>query len=73
MSVQRSVSGDEITTCTIITTQPNELVAPIHNRMPVILLPDDEEYWLDPDLTEPEPIVNLLRPYPADLLQTSRM
>ena len=73
MSVQRSVSGDEITTCTIITTQPNELVAPIHNRMPVILLPDDEEYWLDPDLTEPEPIVNLLRPYPVDLLQTSRM
>jgi len=73
MSMQRSVSGDEITTCTIITTQPNELVAPIHNRMPVILLPDDEEYWLDPDLTEPEPIVNLLRPYPVDLLQTSRM
>jgi putative SOS response-associated peptidase YedK len=62
-------AGDELTTCTIITTQPNDLVAPIHNRMPVILLPEDEDYWLDPDMTEPEEIVSLLRPYPAELLQ----
>lgn len=58
-----------LTTCTIITTQPNDLVAPIHNRMPVILLPEDEDHWLDPDMTEPEETVNLLRPYPAELLQ----
>jgi putative SOS response-associated peptidase YedK len=62
-------AGDELTTCTIITTQPNELVAPIHNRMPVILLPGDEDDWLDPDMTEPEEMVSLLRPYPAELLQ----
>jgi putative SOS response-associated peptidase YedK len=62
-------AGGELTTCTIITTQPNELVAPIHNRMPVILLPEDEDHWLDPDMTEPEGIVSLLRPYPAELLQ----
>ena len=62
-------AGDELTTCTIITTQPNDLVAPIHNRMPVILLPEDEDHWLDPDMTEPEEIVSLLRPYPAELLQ----
>ena len=62
-------AGDELTTCTIITAQPNELVAPIHNRMPVILLPQDEDYWLDPDITETEEIVSLLRPYPAELLQ----
>jgi len=68
----RDLSGDEITTCTIVTTQPNEVVAPIHNRMPVILLLEDEERWLDPDLTEPEAIVSLLRPYPAELLKTSR-
>jgi putative SOS response-associated peptidase YedK len=61
--------GGELTTCTIITTQPNELVAPIHNRMPVILLPEDEDHWLDPDMTEPEEIVSLLRPYPAELLE----
>jgi putative SOS response-associated peptidase YedK len=65
-------SGSELTTCTIITTQPNELVAPIHNRMPVILLPEDEDHWLDLDMSEPEAIVSLLRPYPADLMAASR-
>jgi putative SOS response-associated peptidase YedK len=66
-------SGSELATCSIITTQPNALVAPIHNRMPVILLREDEERWLDPDMTEPEEIASLLRPYPADLLETSRV
>src|SRR5258705_9044185 len=65
-------NGGELTTCTIITTQPNALVALIHNRMPVILLPEDEEHWLDPDMSEPEEIVSLLRPYPADLMTASR-
>jgi putative SOS response-associated peptidase YedK len=64
--------GRELTTCTIITTEPNELVAPIHNRMPVILLPEDEDHWLDPDMSEPKAIVSLLRPYPADLMTASR-
>ena len=61
-----------LSTCTIITTQPNDLVATIHNRMPGILLPDDEDHWLEPDMTEPEEITRLLRPYPADLMTTSR-
>jgi putative SOS response-associated peptidase YedK len=65
-------SDGELTTCTIITTQPNELVAPIHNRMPVILLPEDEDHWLDPDMSEPDEITSLLRPYPADLMTASR-
>ena len=65
----RNPQGDELTTCTIITTEPNVLVSPIHNRMPVILLPDDEERWIDPDMTEPDEITSLLRPYPADLLE----
>jgi putative SOS response-associated peptidase YedK len=69
----REPSGDELTTCTIITTVPNDAVAPIHNRMPVILLPEDEDTWLDPDLTEPESVVSLLRPYPEKLLQASRV
>jgi putative SOS response-associated peptidase YedK len=62
----------ELTTCTIITTQPNALVAPIHTRMPVMLLPEDEDHWLDPDMSEPDEIVSLLRPYPADLMAASR-
>jgi putative SOS response-associated peptidase YedK len=40
--------------------------------MPVILLPEDEDHWLDPDMTEPEEITRLLRPYPADLMTVSR-
>lgn len=64
----RDLRGDELTTCSIITTAPNLVVAPIHNRMPVILLPEDEERWLDPDMTEPGEIVSLLGPYPDSLL-----
>lgn len=65
----KSPDGHSIATCTIITTTPNSVLAPIHNRMPVILLPDDEEAWLSPDLTEVEPLVSMLKPYPDDLLE----
>ena len=68
--VWHSPNGNELTTCTIITCQPNTVMAPIHNRMPVILLPDDEDGWLNPDITEVEAITSYLRPYPDDLLET---
>jgi putative SOS response-associated peptidase YedK len=45
--VWRKPDGKRVESFTIITTEPNELVRPIHNRMPVILLPEDEEQWLD--------------------------
>jgi len=64
----KSPDGERIATCTIITTTPNRVLAPIHTRMPVILLPDEEEAWLNPDLTDVEPLVSMLRPYPDDLL-----
>lgn len=67
----QSPNGHSITSCTIITTTPNRVLAPIHNRMPAILLPDDEEAWLDPDLTEAESLVGMLRPYPDDLLEAT--
>jgi putative SOS response-associated peptidase YedK len=53
---------------TIITTLPNELVRPIHNRMPVILLPEDEEQWLDVYRTPFVKAKSLLRPYPEELM-----
>jgi putative SOS response-associated peptidase YedK len=65
-------SGEELTTCTIITTTPNKEVQPIHDRMPVILLPEDEDAWLDPDMTEVAAITQYLRPYPDDLLDVMR-
>ncbi len=51
--------------CTIITTEPNALVAPIHDRMPVILPRSAYAEWLDPAEREPEGLQGLLGPYPA--------
>jgi len=51
---------------TVITCQPNAVMAPIHNRMPVILLPEDD--WLNPNMTEAEEIKTYLRPYSDELL-----
>jgi putative SOS response-associated peptidase YedK len=56
------VGGEHIETYTIITTEPNGLCAPIHNRMPVILDPADYDRWLSAE-TPPE---DLLRPFPAE-------
>jgi putative SOS response-associated peptidase YedK len=58
--------GKSIRTCTIVTTEPNELITPIHNRMPVIIKPDDRDRWLDPDEHDPEALIPLLAPYPSD-------
>lgn len=66
-----SPSGNQLTTCTIITCAPNAIVAPIHNRQPVILLPHEEDAWLDPDLSEVEEITRFLRPCPDDLLEAA--
>jgi putative SOS response-associated peptidase YedK len=55
--------GEPITTCTIITTEPNELVRPIHNRMPVILPKEVEDLWLDAPIEDHHRLLDLLRPY----------
>jgi putative SOS response-associated peptidase YedK len=61
--------GDQsIDSCTVITTEANELMADIHDRMPVILSPDDYEFWLDPEFQGKEKLLSLLRPFPADEL-----
>ena len=70
--VWKSSGGYELTTCTIITCAPNATMAPIHHRMPVILLPEDEDAWLDPDKIEVEAITSFLRPYPDELLEAVR-
>jgi putative SOS response-associated peptidase YedK len=62
-------NGDEIRSCTIITTDANPLVGPIHNRMPVILHPEDYRLWLDPDFDEKEPLMDLLKPYPSEEME----
>ena len=54
--------------CAIITTAPNALMTPIHDRMPAILDPVDEARWLDPGITVPEAVLDCLRPYPAEAM-----
>lgn len=58
--------GERMRTCTIITTEPNALMADIHDRMPVILPESAYDLWLDPDTTEPEVLNGLLVPYPTE-------
>ena len=61
-----SDDGSEIRSCTIITTQPNELVEKIHNRMPVILPKDGYTDWIKEGENDPEVLKSLLQPYPGD-------
>ncbi|QQR51994.1 SOS response-associated peptidase [bacterium] len=63
---RKDVEGRELKTFTILTTTPNELVAKVHDRMPVILSHDEEKEWIDPDRIEPERISPLIDPYPAN-------
>ena len=60
--------GEQVRSCAILTTAPNELVAPVHDRMPVILRPEYEALWLDPAITEPAALAPALVPYPASAM-----
>jgi len=57
--------SSQIESCTLLTTEPNELMRPIHDRMPVILPADGYQAWLDPAVEKPEQLLLLFRPYPA--------
>lgn len=57
--------GKKLNTCTIITTTPNSLMEDIHDRMPVILRPEDEADWLGRDNDDVESLLKLLKPYDA--------
>ncbi|TVY01381.1 SOS response-associated peptidase [Cohnella terricola] len=64
-----SPDGRKISTCTIITTTPNSLMADIHDRMPVILRPEDEAEWLDRGNEDVRGLMALLRPYSAEAMR----
>jgi putative SOS response-associated peptidase YedK len=61
--------GSPLRTCAIITVAPNELMAPIHNRMPAILRREEESAWLDPELKETDALVALLKSYSAEEME----
>ncbi len=58
-------AGQWIRSCSILTTTPNAVAAAVHDRMPVILDPDDYDLWLDPGMTNVEAIAEMLKPYDA--------
>ena len=62
----RDEAGQELGSYAVLTTRPNELMSRFHHRMPVILRPEDEADWLDPDLTEPRALERLYEPFPAE-------
>lgn len=68
-SVWKDKEGKEIYTCSIITTEPNELMSSIHDRMPVILSKDEEEVWIDESVKDEERLKSLLDPYPPDEME----
>ncbi len=62
-----------IHTCTIITTDANDLIRPIHDRMPVIIPKDKEAAWLDPYTVKLDELASLLKPYPPDEMVLSEV
>jgi putative SOS response-associated peptidase YedK len=60
-------SDEYLYSCTIVTCEPNDLIRPIHNRMPVVLDPALEAGWLDPE-AEPDELLSMLSPPPDDAL-----
>jgi Uncharacterized conserved protein len=61
---------EPLETFTVITTEPNDLIAELHHRMAVVLAPDEEERWLNGD---PDEVGDLLDPYPGDKLEYFRV
>lgn len=65
----KQADGTPLRTCTIVTVAPNELMAPIHNRMPALLRPEDEAAWLDVAHSKASEALAFLQPYPAEWLE----
>jgi putative SOS response-associated peptidase YedK len=65
--------SNEAMACVILTTEPNDVVRAVHDRMPVILRPEDHARWLDPAFHDPAGLRHVLAPFPAWLMQSVRV
>ena len=63
--------NEPVRTCTIITTKPNELIRPIHDRMPVIVPKDKETVWINARLNDQNKLISIMAPYPSDVMKMS--
>jgi putative SOS response-associated peptidase YedK len=59
----KSPNGETLRTCTIVTTTPNGIVRPLHDRMPAIIEKKDEERWLDPSVQDRGEVMSMIKPY----------
>jgi putative SOS response-associated peptidase YedK len=59
-------TGDRVLTCTILTGEPNDVLAPLHDRMPVILPEASWDYWLDRENTDVAELAELMTVYPSE-------
>ena len=66
----KNPDGEVLESCTILTTDSNELVQALHDRMPVILDEKDYDLWLDPDVKDPKILEPLLQSYPSDRMKS---
>ncbi len=64
----QSPDGELVESCTIITTDANDLIRPFHDRMPVIVDPRDYDRWLDQGPQDPDKLREILKPYPSERL-----
>lgn len=69
----RGPDGDALESCAIVTTEPNDVMRPVHNRMPAILATADAERWLDPAVTDVSALSAVLRPAPAAEMTATRL
>lgn len=69
----KSPEKQVVESCTILTTNSNSLIAPLHERMPVILHSHEFNRWLDRETTDPEMLRSLYQSYPADLMNVSEV
>src|SRR5467141_3454836 len=65
----RDPKNNILETCTILTTEPNSLVADVHDRMPVILRQEDYDLWLDPGVTNAALVAECLKPFHSGLMK----
>lgn len=67
--VWQSPDGSELQTCTILTTEPNDLIRPLHHRMAVILKPDTYDMWLSPNELPADVLMPLMTAYPQEKMR----
>jgi putative SOS response-associated peptidase YedK len=64
-----SPDDQPVATCTIVTTEPNDLIRPVHNRMPVIVPKERASTWLNPVAYDQKALLSILQPYPSSEME----